>query len=135
MRVSFTVQGEPRGKGRPRFCKGGHTYTDSRTKAYEDHIKACYLSQVGNIKLSGYVLMTIRAFLTAPKRTSVKTLEEMEKGEIRPSKRPDVDNIAKAIADGLNGIAYKDDAAIVELIIEKYYSQTPRVDVELEELN
>ncbi len=134
MRVTFTVSGEPRGKGRPRFTRGGHTYTDSKTKAYEDHVKACYLSQVGCKQLSGCISMTLRAFLTAPKRTSVKTLEQMEKGEVRPSKRPDVDNIVKAVADGLNGIAYKDDAAIVELTIEKFYSRTPRVEVELAEL-
>lgn len=134
MKVSFTVTGDPRGKGRPRFCRSGHTYTDSKTKDYEKHVKACYLSQVGAKKLTGCVSATLRAFVTAPKRTSVKTLERMEKGKIRPSKKPDADNIAKAICDGLNGIAYEDDAAIAVLIVEKYYSRTPRVEVELTEL-
>lgn len=38
--VDFTVPGEPRGKGRPRFSKSGHTYTDSETRAYENKIIA-----------------------------------------------------------------------------------------------
>lgn len=132
--IRFVVPGEPKGKGRPRFCRNGHTYTDSKTKAYEDHIKACYLEQVGTRRSSGCLRVALRAFLSAPKRSSVKTLERMAKGEIRPSKKPDADNVAKAIADGLNGIAYNDDAAIVSLSIEKYYSQTPRVVVEIEEI-
>ena len=47
----------------------------------------------------------------------------------RPTKKPDLDNIIKAIADSLNGIAYKDDAQIVELKSKKFYSDTPRVEV------
>lgn len=41
MGLTFEVPGDPRGKGRPRFS-GGHAYTDSETKAYENKIKACY---------------------------------------------------------------------------------------------
>ena len=33
--------------------------------------------------------------------------------EIRPTKRPDLDNIAKAVLDALNGLAYQDDSQIV----------------------
>ena len=34
----------------------------------------------------------------------------MFKGEMLPTKKPDVDNIIKIILDSLNGLAYKDDA-------------------------
>ena len=46
----------------------------------------------------------------------------MRSGIIRPTKKPDFDNIAKIICDALNGIAYKDDASIVSAIVEKYYA-------------
>ena len=36
--IEFCVFGDPRGKGRPRFR--GHTYTDSKTRAYERMIQA-----------------------------------------------------------------------------------------------
>ena len=32
----------------------------------------------------------------------------MLEGVIRPSKKPDIDNVVKVIADSLNKIAYKD---------------------------
>lgn len=54
-------------------------------------------------------------------------------GLIRPTKKPDIDNITKAILDALNKVAYKDDSAIVRFSIEKYYSDSPRVEVTIGE--
>ena len=50
-------------------------------------------------------------------------------GNIRPTKKPDCDNISKVICDALNGIAFHDDSMIVELAVEKFYSENPCVDV------
>ena len=52
-------------------------------------------------------------------------------GKIKPCKKPDSDNIAKAILDALNGVAYYDDSQIVELTIKKEYGEAARVEVEL----
>lgn len=54
-------------------------------------------------------------------------------GIIRPTIKPDVDNIAKVILDSLNGLAYKDDKQIVFCAISKWYGENPRVEVILEE--
>jgi Holliday junction resolvase RusA-like endonuclease len=54
-------------------------------------------------------------------------------GIIRPIKKPDLDNIAKIIADSLNGVAYRDDSQIVESSVAKFYSDFPRVEVEIYE--
>ena len=54
---------------------------------------------------------------------------------IRPLVKPDLDNIAKMILDSLNKIAYKDDNQIVRLVIEKFYSEEPRVEIEITELD
>jgi Holliday junction resolvase RusA-like endonuclease len=50
-------------------------------------------------------------------------------GHIRPTKTPDTDNIAKSVLDALNKVAYKDDSCVVDLIVEKWYSENPRVEV------
>ncbi len=50
-------------------------------------------------------------------------------GHIRPTKTPDADNIAKSVLDALNKVAYKDDSCVVDLIVEKWYSENPRVEV------
>jgi Holliday junction resolvase RusA-like endonuclease len=78
--------------------------------------------------------MTIAAYYTIPKSASKKKRLLMEKGEIRPTKKPDIDNVVKVYADALNEIAYHDDTQIVSLVCEKYYSGEPRVEVRLESI-
>ena len=59
----------------------------------------------------------------------------MATNEIRPTKKPDNDNIAKIILDALNGVAYQDDKQVVSLQVEKYYTEADEmVTVELQEL-
>lgn len=53
---------------------------------------------------------------------------------IRPTKKPDMDNIIKIIADALNGIAYYDDSQIVDTAVRKFYSDEPRVVVKISEV-
>lgn len=66
-----------------------------------------------------------------PKSKSKKVKQKMLAGEMRPQKL-DCDNIAKVVLDALNKLAYNDDKQVVELIVEKYYADTPRVEVEIE---
>jgi hypothetical protein len=73
--------------------------------------------------------IVIAAHYEIPKAASKVKREKMLSGEIRPTKRPDLDNVAKAIYDSLNKVAYHDDAAIVESRISKFYSDCPRVEV------
>ena len=42
------------------------------------------------------------------------------------NKRPDVDNLIKFILDALNGLAYKDDAAVVEIHSIKKWDNDPK---------
>lgn len=130
-RVCFTVLGEPRGKGRPRFArKTGRAYTPERTAAYESLIAMEYRRQVGAAPvLDGCVALRVDAYFGIPKSGTKARRERMERGELRPVKRPDADNILKAVADALNGVAYRDDAQIVACSLEKRYSSTPRLEV------
>ena len=131
-KVSFTVPGEPTGKGRPRFYNG-HSITPSKTKSYEAEVKFWYLQENKGIMIDGEVIADIKAYYQIPKSVSKKTRQQMLDGEIRPTKKPDLDNVAKAILDALNGLAYHDDSEVVELNIGKYWSDSPRVEVTLME--
>ena len=53
-------------------------------------------------------------------------------GKILPAKKPDIDNVVKAVLDALNGVAYRDDTQVVELHVRKSYSEKPRVEVSIE---
>lgn len=76
----------------------------------------------------------IIAYYEIPKSISKKKKQEMLEDKIRPTIKPDTDNIAKSILDSLNGIAYKDDKQVVSLIVEKWYSEESSVSVIIEEV-
>lgn len=135
MNVKITIPGEPTGKGRPRvFNRGGKSMamTPEKTVMYENLIKMCFTEQGGQFLGENPLAMKVTAFYAIPKSASKKKAESMRSGEIRPTKKPDVDNIVKIVADSLNGVAYKDDSQIVSLRnVDKFYDDVPRVVVEL----
>lgn len=136
----FTVPGEPIGKGRPKFSTAGgyaKAYTPAKTVNYENLVKLMYQYKHGNKKLYDKdvnLRIIITAFFQIPKSASKVKTSGMIKGAIRPTKKPDTDNVAKAICDALNGIAYHDDAQIVELTVKKYYGESPETKIEIMEV-
>jgi Holliday junction resolvase RusA-like endonuclease len=69
-----------------------------------------------------------------PKSYSKKKHALCVEHKIAPAKKPDVDNILKAIFDALNGYAYADDSQIIKIKAEKIYTEEPFVEVEIYEL-
>ncbi len=133
MRYRFEIPGEPQGKARPRFdSRRRVTYTPQKTRDYEAFVRGNYYKQTGgNEPLSGAVTARITAYFAIPKSTTKRDRADMLAGVILPTKKPDLDNIAKAILDALNGLAYRDDACVTEVTARKFYSESPRVEVEL----
>ena len=54
-------------------------------------------------------------------------------GLLKPTKKPDWDNIGKIVCDALNGVAYHDDAQITYSVVKKRYAALPCVIVTLSE--
>lgn len=134
--ISFTIEGEPRGKGRPRFTKSGGTYTPRETSEYERLAALAYKSRSkGEYFDKGVpVRIVIAAYYGIPKSAGAKKREQMVLAEIRPQKKPDIDNVVKIILDALNGEAYHDDAQVVSVEAHKFYSLCPRVEVMIGEV-
>lgn len=147
--LKFVVPGEPQGKARPRFARRGRyvsTYTPKETQSYEALVRyyaANARAQKGLKPISAEMSLGIKAYFKIPKSYSSKRKEKCLKGDERPSKKPDSDNIAKIILDGLNpkmkvnhekhkaenvqeGL-YRDDKQVVSLNVEKWYAEEPRV--------
>lgn len=137
MKVDFVIQGKVQAKQRPRFNRySGKTYTPNETIAYENWVKTCYLEKYKDKELMEKPLrVTIKAYFEIPKSTSKKRKQQMMDNEILPMVKPDTDNIAKGVLDSLNGIAYKDDKQVAELIVYKFYNDTPYVNVTIEEID
>ena len=129
MQYTITIPGKPRGKGRPRFSRAtGRTYTDDATSVYENLVKTIWMTGVGD-RLSGELSVSIEAHYAIPTSKPKKMQAAMRDGSVRPTTKPDIDNVIKAVLDGLNGVAYADDAQVVELSASKCYSDDPRVVV------
>ena len=134
MTFTFEIVGEPQGKGRPRFStRGGFvkTYTPDKTASYENFVKLCYLNKYKGQKLDGEIIAEIIAYFSIPKSLSKKKRSEAIEGKIKPTKKPDTDNIAKTILDSLNGIAFEDDKQVVALSVKKLYGEEAKVVVSL----
>lgn len=69
-------------------------------------------------------------FRTASKKKKAAMLAQ----DIRPTKKPDFDNIGKIICDSLNLVAYHDDSAVVDAQVRKFYSEQPRVEVVIKQI-
>jgi Holliday junction resolvase RusA-like endonuclease len=135
MRYELTVFGQPVGKGRPRFTRYGQPYTPDKTKDYEELVQYTFKSSYPNaIPLEDALRVMVIAYFTIPTSYSKKKRQACLNDEIPVTKRPDIDNVAKIVLDGLNKYAYKDDAQIIELGIKKMWSDMPRVEVYIEEV-
>lgn len=136
--VRFSIPGNPFGKQRPRFAKKGgfvKPYTPEKTEVYENLVKWYYQKEVGFMFPDDSMIdIEIIAFYEIPKSTSKKKRQLMLDKKLRPTKKPDWDNVGKIICDSLNKIAYRDDAMVVDAIVRKFYSEQPRVEVTMREI-
>lgn len=128
--IRFEIPGEPIAKARPRVTKWG-VHTPEKTKNYEVLVKELYAINHGQTMLEGELGIRLKLYFQIPKSASKKKKQLMMDQELRPTKKPDLDNCMKSITDALNGLAYKDDSQIVSATIEKYYSDIPRAEVEI----
>lgn len=126
----FKIEGQPQGKGRPRFTKTGHAFTPQATRDYEKLIAEEYKAAKGET-LDGYIRVNVKAYYKIPKATTKEKRGMIERGLLKPAVKPDIDNVVKAILDGLNGVAYHDDNQVVYVDGEKFYAEEPCVIVEV----
>jgi Holliday junction resolvase RusA-like endonuclease len=131
--VVINLPGVPRGKGRPRFSvRGGHAraYTDAQTESYEGALRlAASQAMSGEPPLEGALALIMTAVFPVPASWSRLKRSRAMMGQIRPTGKPDVDNLLKSVADGMNQIVYKDDAQLVSALVMKEYGPIPGITI------
>ena len=137
--IAFVVPGEPQGKGRARVGTiGGHArmFTPAKTVAYEGLIAhAAALAMRGANPLQGDCRLEVDIVCTVPASWSGKKRAQALAGLIRPAKKPDSDNVIKAVCDDMNGVVWRDDVQAVEGSWRKVYGATPGVHVRVAALD
>ena len=131
--MKVTVEGKIKGKARPRVFNG-HAMTPQDTVTYENWVKVCY-QNAGGKHLEGPVRAKIDIYYKVPKSYTKKRVKAIRDGLDYPQKKPDADNVAKIILDSLNKIAFDDDSQVVELQVNKLWTEeSERVEFELSEV-
>lgn len=141
--VCFSVPGAPVGKqrARSRIVTTGagkqfvSHYTPKETVSYENLIKTKAEAAMGVRPLIlGAVELIITAFVVPPASWSQKKQRASLSGEIFPTSKPDIDNMLKALCDGLNGIVWQDDKQVADLRMSKRYASVPGLTVAIREV-
>ena len=135
MNRAFTYFGSVRGQGRPRTRLMGRTaviYKADIDREYEQMIAWAYQMKHGNEEpIQGAFGIQIKAVLEPPKSASKKRQAQMLQGYIKPTTKPDTDNVVKAVLDALNGIAFEDDKNCISINGIKMYGDEERIEVVL----
>jgi Holliday junction resolvase RusA-like endonuclease len=130
--VTIRLAGEPEGKGRPRFDgRSGRAYTPASTRSYEAALRlAAQAEMAGRPLMTGALEVLIVAAFPIPKSFSKAKRTHALVGALRPTKKPDADNLLKSI-DALNGVVWEDDAQVTDATVKKIYAERPELTIKV----
>ncbi|MBB6446488.1 RusA family crossover junction endodeoxyribonuclease [Bacillus benzoevorans] len=135
--IKFTVYGTPVAQGRPRATTvNGNVrmYDPAKSRDFKKYVRLVASEHRPPSLLDGPLAMKVNIYKPSLKSFSKKKTMAAEKGELRPVTKPDVDNYVKGIKDALKSVIWKDDSQVVDLHISKWYSETPRIEVSIKEI-
>lgn len=129
----FIVPGKPYPLKRPRRASFGGMFDPKdnvQAKAAVAQIARLYIKR----PMEGPVVLCATFLFERPKSHYGKSLKAS--APIFHTQRPDVDNLIKTVLDGLNGIAWNDDAQVVEVSGKKAWSDGPaQTNIRVETFN
>jgi Holliday junction resolvase RusA-like endonuclease len=136
----FEVMCEPRGwerSGEVIRWKNGHPfvhhYVTTEEAEYRESFAWAARTAHRGPPSKQPIALTIIAFMPIPSSWKLSERIAAQSDAKFPTGTPDVDNMAKSIADALAGIIYVTDAQVVELSVVKRYSDQPLVAVDVKE--
>ncbi len=115
----------PHPKGRPRFARGGHAFTDKKTRDFEKQIRELAAAQWTKPPLAGPLKVAINFYYKRPKSDPNRQWH---------SQRPDIDNLAKSVLDSVEGQLFCCDSQICDLRLWKGYADQEYITLHLESL-
>ncbi|MER1958824.1 MAG: RusA family crossover junction endodeoxyribonuclease [Solibacillus sp.] len=133
--IQFTIPGAVQAQERPRFSRAGKgvkTHDAPKSRSYKEVVKLVAWENKPQEPILEPIRLEVDVYLMPPKNLHTKPKQALiASGELRPTKKPDLDNLVKGIKDGCTQIIWHDDAQIVEMVVRKYYSMQPRAEVKV----
>lgn len=128
--IAFVVPGRPQPKERAAPDRFGNMRTQEATLRAERLVEELAVKAMKGLEpLSGAVRLSVNIVFDYPAHWTVAQKREALAGIMPHVSTPDADNVLKMISDGMNGVAYYDDAQIAEIFVRKRYGQGSRVEV------
>lgn len=129
------ISRNPRFKGKLKSVPHGFARDPQKSKNFKLTVGYIARSQF-HAKLIDYpISVKLKFYRKVLKSSSKKEKEKMISGEIRPTKKPDIDNYVKGMLDALNKVLWQDDALITDLTVSKYFAEKPRIEMEIERVD
>jgi len=135
MRIEFTVEGPPVGKGRPQIdTRSGRMHEDAKTAKHEREVKKLVRAVFGpGDPWTCPVRIRVVSTSAIPPSWPKRYPNALANGTpLYDDGKPDGDNIEKLVWDACNEIVWRDDAQVVEWSGLKRYGSPARVDVMIE---
>ena len=114
--------------------RGVRLYDPAKVRNYKSELALRARMRYPSKPLTGPLKVTLRFYRHLQSSLTKKERALRMSGAHRPTVKPDTDNYIKSTLDGLNGLLWADDNQIVDLVASKFYSDRPRVEIEVEEL-
>ena len=144
--IEFTVRGIPAAQGSKRAIVNRYTHRaqlvedSKRTKPWRADVRAAAEDAAPARLLEGPISIDVEFRLPRPRGhygtgRNAGTLRAL--APERPTGKPDIDKLARAILDALTGTIWRDDAQVVTLLLSKHYETPgipPGVRVRIDEL-
>ena len=123
-RTVFEVLGDPKPQGRPRaFKRGKHIQMYSPKTEWKESVK--YAAAKEEPIYAEAIEIRLEFYFARPKSHfgTGKNAEKLKSSAPKyHTKKPDVDNLAKAVLDACQDVGlFKDDSAVISLVVDKFY--------------
>ena len=123
----YTILGDPRPQGRPKFFRRGNfvgAYDPKQSRDYKQTLAAQLAAQSPEFIEQGKAVSIYVEFIFARPKSLPKRVEDHVK-------KPDLDNLIKALKDAAKGILWHDDSQVVQLSARKIYGSTPMTVIDV----
>ena len=141
--ISIVIPGEPVAQGRPRSFRlpggGVRAYDPAKSRNWKAeahvHMARAVEAEAGMLVL--YPLGPCEALVTAVFTCPKSDFRKEPRVRRRHAKRPDAENVAKAVLDAGTGVLWADDSQVARLVIEKWIGaqgERPFVEIKVREL-
>lgn len=136
-KLTFEIPGNVQPQQRPKAATRGKVvtiYDPKESKEYKKYVAAVAEKYALDCLITQEIKLTIDVYrpLTQEIIKSHNKLTAAINGTLRPTKKPDIDNLVKGIKDGITNVIWKDDSQVTELIARKWYGESPKAVVTIE---